>query len=378
MQHVFISYMHENMDVIDTLCEELTSRDIKVWLDRNDIKPGAPWKDAIRDAIRDGAFFIACFSKEYNQRNKTYMNEELTIAIEELRQRPTDRIWFIPVKLNRCEIPDRNIGGGETLNDRQHVKLYKDWDVGIQRIIEVIQHESPEPLIGKNAPENEIDQNAYAEFAKGLARQNSITETTSPEERREKIQEAFYHYSKALEIKPNYVDARNARGSIYIFMNKPEDAIQDFNMALKLDPNHFTAYFNRGNVYKNKKMYEHAINDYNKFFEINPNIPPANLATVYRYRAECYIHTGNFFKVIEDYSTAIELDPDFALAYYNRGIINLQLQNYYKVKSDFTTAKNLGMDIITTFHNHYENVEDFEQKKGIQLPSDIAEMLTQQ
>ena len=151
MEHVFISYMHENIDDIDRLYQGLTSHGIKVWLDRNDIAPGARWKDAIRKAIREGTFFIACFSKEYNRRNETYMNEELTIAIEELRQRPTDRVWFIPVKLNRCKIPDRNIGGGETLNDLQHVKLYKDWDTGIQRIIEVIQSDSPEPTIGGNA-----------------------------------------------------------------------------------------------------------------------------------------------------------------------------------------------------------------------------------
>ena len=142
MQHVFISYMHENTDIVDRLCEELTSRGIKVWLDRNDIKPGSRWKDAIREAIREGAFFIACFSKEYNKRDKTYMNQELTIAIDELRQRPTDRVWFIPVKLNRCKIPARKISEVETLNDLQHVKLYKDWDIGIQRIIEVIQPES--------------------------------------------------------------------------------------------------------------------------------------------------------------------------------------------------------------------------------------------
>ena len=69
MQHVFISCMHENTDVVDRLCKELTSRGIKVWLDRNDIVPRSRWKDAIRNAIREGAFFIACFSKEYNPRH---------------------------------------------------------------------------------------------------------------------------------------------------------------------------------------------------------------------------------------------------------------------------------------------------------------------
>ena len=66
------------------------------------------------------------------------MNEELTLAIEELRQRPTDRIWFIPVKLNECEIPGREISSNEILCDLQHVNLEEDWDGGIQSVLEVI------------------------------------------------------------------------------------------------------------------------------------------------------------------------------------------------------------------------------------------------
>ena len=71
------------------------------------------------------------------------MNEELILAIEELRQSSAGRVWFIPIKLNECEIPDRDIGSGETLNDFQHVSLYEDWNGGIQRILEVIQPEFP-------------------------------------------------------------------------------------------------------------------------------------------------------------------------------------------------------------------------------------------
>jgi hypothetical protein len=35
-------------------------------------------------------------------------------------------------------------------------------------------------------------------------------------------------------------------------------------------------------------------------------------------------------------------------------------------------------DIITSFHNDYQSVSDFEDKHGIQLPADIAAMLTPQ
>ena len=145
MSHVFISYVRENQEDIQRLYDGLTKHGVKVWLDRYDIAPGTRWKQTIRRAIGQGAFFIACFSKEYNAREKTYMNEELTLAIEVLRQRPADQAWFIPVKLSECEIPDRDIGGGETLQDLQYVELYKDWDSGIQRILNVIQPDVPAP-----------------------------------------------------------------------------------------------------------------------------------------------------------------------------------------------------------------------------------------
>ena len=137
--HVFISYVREDSEIIDRLCQYLKAAGIKVWLDREKIEPGIQWKQAIRRAIQSGTFFVACFSNNYNTRQKTYMNEELTLAIEELRQRSTDKSWFIPVKLDRCEIPDRPVGAGETLQDINYIELYENWNTGIKRILDVIQ-----------------------------------------------------------------------------------------------------------------------------------------------------------------------------------------------------------------------------------------------
>jgi len=138
-RHVFISYVRENQEQIDRLCQDLDRNGVKVWLDRKSIKPGARWKDAIREAIRHGDFFIACFSDEYTSKTKSYMNEELTLAIEELRQFASGREWFIPVLLSECEVPARSIGAGESLLDINWVPLYEDWSLGIQKILSVIK-----------------------------------------------------------------------------------------------------------------------------------------------------------------------------------------------------------------------------------------------
>src|SRR5262249_23419048 len=88
------------------------------------------------------AFFLACFSKHYSDRDKTYMNEELVLAVEELRMKPSDRAWFIPLLLTPCQVPERNIGAGETLRDIQFVALYEDWDAGVRRVLSVVKPDS--------------------------------------------------------------------------------------------------------------------------------------------------------------------------------------------------------------------------------------------
>jgi hypothetical protein len=138
-KYVFISYVRENADQVDKVASALGLAGVNVWLDRDMITPGQRWKDAIRCAIREGAFFIACFSSQYAERERTYMNEELSIAIEELRLRSSDRAWFLPVTLDGAKIPDKSIGGGETLNDLQRVDLSKNWEEGVSLLVSTVK-----------------------------------------------------------------------------------------------------------------------------------------------------------------------------------------------------------------------------------------------
>jgi hypothetical protein len=139
MPHAFVSYVRDNQEQVDRLARDLRSGGAQLWLDREQIQPGQRWQQAIRRAIESGSFFIACFSEEYASRATSYMNEELTLAIDVLRKRPTDRAWFIPVVFSGDSVPDRDIGAGETLRDLQWVDLSHEWDDGIRRILDVIK-----------------------------------------------------------------------------------------------------------------------------------------------------------------------------------------------------------------------------------------------
>ena len=141
MPHVFVSYVRENSGKVDEMARALEAEGVRVWLDRNDIRPGQQWKSAIRNAIRDGAYFLACFSDAYFLRKKTHINEELYLAKEELRLRSSDQAWFIPVLLSQCDVPELT-PDEPSLRAFQAVSLYSDWSKGISQLVNAIYSDS--------------------------------------------------------------------------------------------------------------------------------------------------------------------------------------------------------------------------------------------
>ncbi|PYQ29661.1 MAG: hypothetical protein DMF56_11920 [Acidobacteria bacterium] len=151
-RYVFISYVREDEPLVARLARDLRSRGIEVWLDRDELQPGQRWREAIRKAIQEGWLFIACFSPAYYKRDKSFMNEELALAIEELRLRTAERIWFIPVKLSPTTIPRRPIGTGETLHDLQWVDLTENWSRGIEAILGTAYGRRPRHVSSRHIP----------------------------------------------------------------------------------------------------------------------------------------------------------------------------------------------------------------------------------
>ena len=152
-KHVFVSYVSEDADLVHALKQLIEIDGVSVWLDRNELTPGVRWKEQIRSAIKTGAFFLACFSPNYLKRQKSYMNEELNLAIEELRMRPYNTSWFIPIRLLDTDIPDWPIGGGLTLRDLQRVDLFPNPIDGLNKLKQTLMPAiTPYRLFKKQLP----------------------------------------------------------------------------------------------------------------------------------------------------------------------------------------------------------------------------------
>ncbi len=148
MPHVFISYVRDNSQQVDCIAATLRRNAVDVWLDRDTIKAGTNWRTAIEDAISAGSYFVACFSAQYMRREETYMNEELTLAIDHLRRKPRNAVWFIPLLLDDSEVPSDDIGGGRKLSDYQAVRMYPEWRNGMLKLLAAIRPKEEDPGVG--------------------------------------------------------------------------------------------------------------------------------------------------------------------------------------------------------------------------------------
>ena len=54
IDHVFISYVREDVKVCDIIAETMRSNGIRVWVDKEDLPPVSVWIDEIRKAINHG------------------------------------------------------------------------------------------------------------------------------------------------------------------------------------------------------------------------------------------------------------------------------------------------------------------------------------
>ncbi len=101
------------------------SREDPYWRDRTSLGPGDAWKAKIREAIRGGSLvFLACFSDNSRAKDKSHMNEELTLAVEEYRKMPPGRTWLIPVRFDSGDVPEWDLGAGRTLSDLNYSDLF--------------------------------------------------------------------------------------------------------------------------------------------------------------------------------------------------------------------------------------------------------------
>ena len=137
-------------------------------------------------------------------------------------------------------------------------------------------------------------------------------------EKEGQLGDAVDAYQRALQLKPNYVEAQSNLGNVYREQGNLDDAISAFERAIKIKPDYAGGYNNLGVVLKEKHDLDRAIDAYQQALRLNPQNAESyyNLGMV-------YVERDQRSEAAESFQKAIEINPGYAKAHHNLGLVFL-------------------------------------------------------
>jgi len=127
MNHIFISYSRKDSEVVDGIVARLTQDGFKVWIDREDIKGGELWREAIVEAVDTAYACILMLSPDSVASNNVRKEVDLTEGAGKA---------LVPVLLAPVKLP-ANLR--YQLAGIQWVEYFRDPKVKYDELVQVLQ-----------------------------------------------------------------------------------------------------------------------------------------------------------------------------------------------------------------------------------------------
>ncbi len=161
-----------------------------------------------------------------------------------------------------------------------------------------------------------------------------------------KIDEAIRSYSKAVEIDPQFAEAYANLGSMLGMQGQMEKAIAYFQKALEIKPNIAAVHWNLGNALNKVKRISEAIACWRRAAEYNPQQFSAEAIND---RGSMCAQAGKFAEAMDNYQRAIQIKPEFALAYLNLGTVLQKQGKLDDAIAQFNKVLELKPDCIEAY-----------------------------
>jgi hypothetical protein len=129
---VFLAYAEEDRAEVRKLYAALQRAGFEPWMDQEKLLPGQNWPRAIDRAIDLSDFFVGCFSHRSTVK-RGHFQRELGYALDVAVSIPAEDIFFIPVRLDACHLPQ------QIVSTVQYVDLFPDWDRGVRTLIKSLR-----------------------------------------------------------------------------------------------------------------------------------------------------------------------------------------------------------------------------------------------
>ncbi len=181
---------------------------------------------------------------------------------------------------------------------------------------------------------------------------------------------AIADFSKAMSLDPEWIGpkAQFNRAQAYELKGEVDKAVADYTRVIStgISPLMEYSYLNRGTIYFDAKRYDDALKDFNTLLVFSPLSPSrtrngyidsevksstfavdhynrefSTFAIGYYNRGLIHRNRGEMQKAIEDFSSAIKINPSDIDNYTTRGEIYLLIDQYQKAVDDCNFAETL-------------------------------------
>jgi TIR domain len=159
MGTIFFSYAHEDKSRIDRIYLLAKEAELEPWMDNppkpfelSGIMPGHPdWQTAISQQLQRAAVVLAFLSRASVSKEGN-VQREFRYALDLTMERPAGTIWFIPVLLEPCEVPNLQVGT-QNLRQFQWFSLFEstvDTLLGFLKELLARKEASDKPLVSSD------------------------------------------------------------------------------------------------------------------------------------------------------------------------------------------------------------------------------------
>lgn len=142
-------------------------------------------------------------------------------------------------------------------------------------------------------------------------------------EKKNKLDDATRHYRKAIELAPDFFEARNNLGSLALARSDFPSAREQFEAAMKINPSEASSYFNLANLFLLTKQPDQAVKLVNEGLRLQPQSAFGHFVL-----GTALGNAGNIPEAERELRRALELDPRMTKAHL--ALVNIYLQQQRK------------------------------------------------
>jgi len=104
--NVFLCHASENKSEVKRIYQYLKEDGIDAWLDVEKLVGGQLWSNEIVKSIKAADAVLVFLSPQLLEKTEGFVQEEIRIALETTTEKDKNTIYFIPVRLQECDIPE--------------------------------------------------------------------------------------------------------------------------------------------------------------------------------------------------------------------------------------------------------------------------------